>query len=1028
MVNPILFMCVKASLLVLLFAVSLCPCVSLKRHFVIPDGNPTASPKAVVQVKNVRFTVLTPALIRIEKILPNGSFEDRQTMVVFNRRLPVPWFSTKTLGLNGGVEITTEDLVLTYLGSADETFSPSNLFIQMKTENYNNMSKWKYGDSSEGNLFGTFRTYDTLRGFQDLNCSRHKPWVTTSEPEHCAFGFISRSGFAIFDDSRSPLLYDGWVHPNVNGQCAADYTKPCFGADFNPGGLRTANKTACVLAGCCWQGHEASDLVDVAWYSDGTENVLTTLDFPLPSGYKVVNSVFNGPPVGQLYRQNKEKDLYPFKLWRKNESINSSSLRHYTTASIEGEKDAIANKFAFVGILGYIAKVQTKRATQELKLYYDKAADDHFSSIDNCQSCFEKNYTFLRIQGFLFPTANLCTMKSGNEDFYFFGHGKNYQGALFDFSLIAGKIPIPRRHMMGISWSRWATGAEEWNGNQTLQHNAAVSLSESGFPLDTFVFDMNWHEKPTWTGYSWDRKMYPNPQELLSFLHDRGLYVGANLHDAQGVMNDEDEYKSMASFVNQSDGKTITFHVSNQAYADGLHQTVLEPLAKNGGFDFFWIDWQQGLQGQPGVGTTDITGLNPTAWLNHYRTMNYTRPGSKRRPQIHSRFGGLGGHRYTTQFGGDVVQAWDSLLAMIYTTAISTNVLVSHWAQEIMQVVGEHELFTRVAQFGSWGPIFTIWGNRYRPCNLWSDGDFPQPYREAVRVSLLQRSMLIPYRYTLAAIAHDKALGMLRPMYYDYPSNENAYSGHYNSLPQYMLGDSILVAPPYTELQISTNLTSNAKPYGIWLPTDVAWVPLFNTSVHLPTVNASGWGQVSPLLHQVPAFVKAGSMIPMLPDHLAILPGSASRSFSNLEWWVFPTSPGDKSRKVAWCYEDDGLSLDYIRKKKAFVNMTIMKGQESLIEDRIVKYVLSQSGDYDTAPQERTLSLRLVGRNSTSIESIEVDGLNLQKLKIPSCDASTSGSTKPFYCDGTNGNRSFVLIWLGSGAVSADRTVTVKSV
>ena len=204
-------------------------------------------------------------------------------------------------------------------------------------------------------------------------------------------------------------------------------------------------------------------------------------------------------------------------------------------------------------------------------------------------------------------------MRNGNEDFYFFGHGDNYKRALYDFSLISGKIPIPRRHMLGMSWSRWANPGEEWNGNQTLQHDAALSLSNAGFPLDTFIFDMNWHIKPQWTGYTWDNKMYPNPEELLSFLHnDRGLYIGANLHDAQGVMTMEKEYETMAKFVKQSDGQNITFHISEQAYADGLHQTVLEPLAEIG-FDFWWTDWQQGLQGYPGIGTTDITGLNPTA-------------------------------------------------------------------------------------------------------------------------------------------------------------------------------------------------------------------------------------------------------------------------------------------------------------------------------------------------------------------------------------------------------------------------------
>ena len=56
-----------------------------------------------------------------------------------------------------------------------------------------------------------------------------------------------------------------------------------------------------------------------------------------------------------------------------------------------------------------------------------------------------------------------------------------------------------------------------------------------------------------------------------------------------------------------------------------------------------------------------------------------------------------------------MVQDWDSLLAMIYTTTISSNVLTVHWAQEIMQPKGKHEPFTRVAQMGAWSPVFTIW-------------------------------------------------------------------------------------------------------------------------------------------------------------------------------------------------------------------------------------------------------------------------------------------------------------------------------
>ena len=65
--------------------------------------------------------------------------------------------------------------------------------------------------------------------------------------------------------------------------------------------------------------------------------------------------------------------------------------------------------------------------------------------------------------------------------------------------------------------------------------DAINGLEKSNFPLDTFVFDMNWHLKPAWTGYTWDTNLYPDHLSLLEFIHDRGIYIGANLHDAQGL-------------------------------------------------------------------------------------------------------------------------------------------------------------------------------------------------------------------------------------------------------------------------------------------------------------------------------------------------------------------------------------------------------------------------------------------------------------------------------------------------------------
>ena len=70
-------------------------------HFVMPPGNPTADPAAVVIAGGARFTVLANALVRMEWKDAQGSWNDMQTMVVFNRRTPLPQFNHTPLPHQG---------------------------------------------------------------------------------------------------------------------------------------------------------------------------------------------------------------------------------------------------------------------------------------------------------------------------------------------------------------------------------------------------------------------------------------------------------------------------------------------------------------------------------------------------------------------------------------------------------------------------------------------------------------------------------------------------------------------------------------------------------------------------------------------------------------------------------------------------------------------------------------------------------------------------------------------------------------
>uniref|UniRef100_UPI0027D30866 TIM-barrel domain-containing protein n=1 Tax=Cellulomonas sp. GbtcB1 TaxID=2824746 RepID=UPI0027D30866 len=79
-------------------------------------------------------------------------------------------------------------------------------------------------------------------------------------------------------------------------------------------------------------------------------------------------------------------------------------------------------------------------------------------------------------------------------------------------------------------WSRFQRYTAEGCG-EVVERFAAERI-----PLSVSVHDMDWHvteDDPAlgsgWTGYTWNRDLFPDPHALLSWLHDRGLRVTLNV-------------------------------------------------------------------------------------------------------------------------------------------------------------------------------------------------------------------------------------------------------------------------------------------------------------------------------------------------------------------------------------------------------------------------------------------------------------------------------------------------------------------
>eukprot|EP00054_Salpingoeca_dolichothecata_P024119 m.163421 g.163421 ORF g.163421 m.163421 type:complete len:294 (-) comp24915_c0_seq3:1912-2793(-) len=81
-----------------------------------PVGNGSADPRAIVDFADLRFTFLTPRIIRIQNMTRSTPSHELPSMTVINRRTPVPDFT---------VSNSSHDQLIVTMGNITLTFNPN---------------------------------------------------------------------------------------------------------------------------------------------------------------------------------------------------------------------------------------------------------------------------------------------------------------------------------------------------------------------------------------------------------------------------------------------------------------------------------------------------------------------------------------------------------------------------------------------------------------------------------------------------------------------------------------------------------------------------------------------------------------------------------------------------------------------------------------------------------------------------------------------------------------------------------------
>lgn len=547
--------------------------------------------------------------------------------------------------------------------------------------------------------------------------------------------------------------------------------------------------------------------------------------------------------------------------------------------------------------------------------------------------------------------------KANGTDEYVFAYGDDYRTAVRALYMITGSVPLLPRYALGNWWSRY----HAYDENEYLR--TLNRFEDRRVPFSVATIDMDWHysvhvddemgisesgrKQPAyvgepeinlgWTGYTWNKNLFPDPKVFLGKLHERGMRVTLNLHPSDGFRYWEECYENMANAMGMdaTKGEQVPFDFTYDRFINAYFDLAHTPHEIEG-VDFWWIDWQQKDIPWHDYRPEPIQKLDPIPerydplWaLNHYHF--YDHASKHTVPLILSRYAGVGSHRYPVGFSGDTEITWRTLAYLPYFTATATNVGYTWWSHDIGgHQMGEksNELFVRHLQYGVFSPITRLHCSSVEVMTKepWVYGNGAGLIAEEF---LRFRHKLVPYLYTANYLNCMQGTALVEPMYYEW-KDKQAYA--YKE--EYRFGSELIVAP----------VTQRAYPDGYarvraWIP-EGEWTDIFTGDEY--AVDAGG-KECTLLrgLESIPVLAKRGAIVPLSLDNL-----NSVRNPVNLEVLVFE---GTGSYSL---YEDgleDGqYPVSVTDFESEFVEMNGVCTQSLKISTR---------GDSSVIPQNRVMKI-----------------------------------------------------------------------
>ena len=392
------------------------------------------------------------------------------------------------------------------------------------------------------------------------------------------------------------------------------------------------------------------------------------------------------------------------------------------------------------------------------------------------------------------------SVKGENLD-YFLINGPTMKDVLMRYTDITGKPALPPEWTFGL----WLSTSFTTDYDEETVMSFIDGMIDRGIPLSVFHFDCCWMREFHWTDFVWDERVFPDPEGMLRRIREKGIKVCVWINPYIGqesVLFDEGMEKGY--FLKRVNGDVWQWDMWQPGLAVvdftnpeavKWYQEKLKGLLDMG-VDCFKTDFGERIP-------TDAVYYNgaDSEKMHNFYTYLYNKAvydvlvkcRGREEAVLFARSATVGGQKFPVHWGGDCWSDYESMEQSLRGGLSLTSSGFGFWSHDIggFESTSTADVYKRWAAFGLLSTHSRFHGSKsYRVPWLYDEEAV-----DVVRFFAKLKMELLPYLYSNAYMTSRTGIPMLRSMPLEFEDDRNCRFLD----KQYMLGDSLLVAPIFNE-------------------------------------------------------------------------------------------------------------------------------------------------------------------------------------------------------------------------------------